>query len=102
MENIKDLSQTYKPQPLNVDDVILPEELDNIIELLAEQVHETWAVARIKDGWHYGTQRDDNNKTTPCLVPYNQLPESEKNYDRVTAIQTLKFIIKQGFKILKS
>ena len=70
-----------------------------LTEKLAEQVHEVWAQGRISEGWTYGTERDDENKKTPCLVPYNELPENEKEYDRNTAIQTLKFIVKMGYDI---
>lgn len=94
-------TKIYTPNPINSDDVILPKEIEELVESLAEQVHENWSLARINDGWTYGTQRNDEKKTTPCLVPYNELPDSEKEYDRITAIQTLKFILKQGFKISK-
>ena len=53
------------------------------------------------DGWTYGSVRDDAKKHHPCLVPYNQLPDSEKEYDRNTAISTLKFIVKKGYAIRK-
>ena len=91
----------YIPHPINTDDVVLPEELNSIIEILAENVHDSWAIARLKDGWTYGIKRDEVSKTHPCLVPYTALTESEKNYDRITATQTLKIIIKSGFKISK-
>ena len=91
----------YTPKLINTDDVIFPKEIEKLVESLAEQVHENWSLSRINDGWTYGSQRNDEKKTTPCLVPYNELPDSEKEYDRITAIQTLKFILKQGFKISK-
>ena len=100
MENIAK-TKIYTPTPINSDDVILPKEIEELVEALAEQVHENWSLARINDGWMYGTHRNDEKKTTPCLVPYNELPDSEKEYDRITAIQTLKFILNQGFKISK-
>ena len=90
---------SYTPQPINTDDIVLPKELNSIIEILAENVHDTWAIARLKDGWTYGVKRDDVAKTHPCLVPYTELSESEKSYDRITATQTIKIIIKSGFKI---
>ena len=71
----------YKPNPFNTDDIRLSAELEELGEKLAENVHENWAAARISEGWTYGTQRDDINKTTPCLVPYDKLPEAEKEYD---------------------
>lgn len=97
MEHIKD----YTPAPLDVDGIELPEEINGLVELMARNVHEVWASGRIREGWTYGPERDDRLKTHPCLVPYEELPESEREYDRMTASQTLRFIIKLGFKIHK-
>lgn len=91
---------TYHPQPVNTNDVQLPEELNGLIEKMAENVHDVWAEARIAQGWTYGEQRDDKKKKHPCLVPYNELPNDEKEYDRNTSIGTLKLILKLGFKII--
>lgn len=91
----------YIPQPADLSDVVLPEGLNDLIEKVAENVHDVWAESRIKEGWRYGVERDDVRKTHPCLVPYGELPESEKEYDRNTAIGTLKLIVKFGFKISK-
>lgn len=90
---------TYHPQPVNTNDVQLPEELNGLIEKMAENVHDVWAEARIAQGWTYGERRNDKEKKHPCLVPYNELPEEEKEYDRNTSIGTLKLILKLGFKI---
>ena len=90
---------TYHPQPINTNDVQLPEELNGLIEKMAENVHDVWAESRIAQGWTYGEQRDDKEKKHPCLVPYNDLPEEEREYDRNTSIGTLKLILKLGFKI---
>lgn len=92
---------TYTPHPINTADVELSAELQALTEQLAENVHEVWSAGRIADGWQYGEQRDDARKQHPCLVPYNQLPESEKEYDRNTAMQTIKTIVKLGYKITK-
>lgn len=91
----------YQPHPKNVDDVTLPEELIALTEEIAENVHEVWAASRIAEGWTYGEQRDDARKQTPCLVPYDALPEEEKAYDRNTAMQTLKLIVSLGYDIRK-
>jgi ryanodine receptor 2 len=40
-------------------------------------------------------------KAAPCLVPYDELPESEKAYDRDTSVETLKLITKLGFRIIR-
>lgn len=86
---------------INTDTVGLSKDLDLLVEQMAKNVHEVWAESRISQGWVYGEQRDDEKKTHPCLVPYEELPEEEKEYDRNTAISTLKFIMKMGYKITK-
>ncbi|MBQ3098858.1 MAG: Ryanodine receptor Ryr [Kiritimatiellae bacterium] len=94
-----DTKKKYTPRPADTSDVALPESLSPYLEAIAENVHETWAKGRIDAGWTYGQVRDEENKRHPCLVPYCDLSESEKDYDRHTAISTLKFICKLGFKI---
>lgn len=91
--------RSYTPSPLDTSDIVLPESLTPLIEALAENVHDTWAKGRMDAGWTYGPVRDDAKKQNPCLVPYLELPESEKTYDRGTAISTLKAILKLGFTI---
>ncbi|MBO5456081.1 MAG: Ryanodine receptor Ryr [Muribaculaceae bacterium] len=92
----------YKPQPVNTSDVKLPDDLTPLIEEMAKNVHEVWAQNRINDGWTYGTVRDDVKKQHPGLIPYEELPEREKEYDRATSQETLKFILKSGFSISKN
>lgn len=95
------MNNNYLPQPIDTTEVQLPEELNCLIEQVAKNVHEVWAQSRINEGWVYGAERSDALKQHPCLVPYEDLPEVEKNYDRNTAIGTLKLIRKLGFKISK-
>ena len=90
---------SYSPQPLDTSDIALPESLTPLVEALAENVHDTWAKGRMDAGWTFGPVRDDAKKQHPCLVPYCELPESEKAYDRETAVSTLKFICKMGYTI---
>ena len=92
-------TEKYTPQPIDTSDVKLPEELEQLVEKMSKNVHEVWAETRISQGWTYGEQRNDEMKTHPCLVPYEELPESEKEYDRNTSIGTLKLIMKLGFNI---
>lgn len=98
---MKNKDNTYKPQPLDISDVVLSEELKNLTELLAKNVHDIWAENRIEQGWTYGEKRDDDKKQHPCLVPYEELPEEEKLYDRETAMKTIKMIKKLGFQIIE-
>lgn len=77
----------------------LPPELLELTEQLAANIHDVWAESRIREGWSLGEARSDEARTTPCLVPYEELPDNEKAHDRNTALQTLKFIIKLGYRI---
>lgn len=95
------MKETYVPQPMDTSDVQLPQELNELVEKMAKNVHEVWAQSRLEQGWTYGPERSDAQKHHPCLVPYEDLPEVEKAYDRDTALGTLKLIVKAGFKITK-
>ena len=90
---------TYQPTPYDTSDIQLPELLLGLTELLAENSHENWAQERIRNGWRYGEVRNDELKTHPSLVPYPQLSDEEKEYDRRTSMNTLRMIIKLGWKI---
>lgn len=92
----------YKPQPINTDDVVVSDDILALAEKLAENTHEVWAVGKIKEGWTYGEKLDKEHKTHPLLVPYNELSESDKDYDRRTSLETLKLLIKLGYKIQKN
>ena len=91
----------YDPQPIDTKNVVLPNELEQLVEQMSKNVHDVWAETRIKQGWSYGPERNDALKTHPCLIPYEELPEEEKEYDRNTSIGTLKLIMKLGFRIIK-
>lgn len=91
----------YTPKPIDTNGVELPEELSSLAEEIAKNVHEVWCQNRINEGWTYGDKRDDTNKKHPCLVSYEDLSESEKDYDRATSQETIKLILKLGFEIKK-
>ena len=91
----------YIPQPIDTKGVVLPKELNALAEEIAKNVHEVWSEGRMKEGWTYGEKRDDVRKHHPCLVPYENRTETEKEYDRDTSQETLKLIMKLGFKIVK-
>jgi len=91
----------YIPHPIDTSNIALSPELLDLTERIAENVHDVWAASRITAGWRYGDTRNDAEKMHPCLVPYSELPESEKVYDRNTAMETLKVIEKLGFGIEK-
>ncbi len=91
----------YTPKPIDTSDVFLPEELVALTEKIAENVHDVWSAGRMAEGWIYGEKKDAEKKTTPLLIPYSELPESEKAYDRNTAFETLRLIVKMGYRIEK-
>ena len=91
----------YIPQPVDTKGVVLPNNLNALAEEIAKNVHEVWSAGRIQEGWTYGEARDDARKHHPCLVPYEDLTETEKEYDRHTSQETLKLIMKLGFKIVR-
>lgn len=93
--------KNYIPQPIDTKDVKLPDELILLAEEIAKNVHEVWAEGRMKDGWRYGEKRNDVGKLHPCLMPYEELTEKEREFDRNTSQETLKMIIKLGFKIVR-
>jgi hypothetical protein len=89
----------YRPQPIDTSKVKLPAEIEQLTEKLARNAHEVWAQQRMAKGWRWGTARDDARKQHPSLVAYEKLPESEKIYDRATAMETVKAILALGFSI---
>lgn len=93
---------TYIPIPVDTKGIALPPELLELTEKIAKNVHDVWAQGRLSEGWIYGDAKDQYKKTTPLLVPYELLDDSEKEYDRNTALETLKLIIKLGYKIEKN
>ena len=95
------MKANYIPKPENLDGIQLSDELNGLVEAMAKNVHDVWAQSRMKQGWTYGLERNDQLKHHPCLVAYEDLPDVEKAYDRNTAVGTLKLIQKLGFKITK-
>jgi hypothetical protein len=92
----------YSPQPIPTEIVRLPSEIQELIEVLARNAHEVWAQERLAGGWKHGPNRDDGAKKHPCLVSYEDLPESEKEYDRRMALETIKAILALGYRIEKT
>ncbi len=91
----------YTPEPIDTSDVTLSSDMIELCEKLAENVHDSWAAQRLKENWQYGEKRNDDLKLHPSLIPYSELSESEKEYDRITVTNTLKTITKLGYRIIK-
>jgi len=92
---------TYIPVPIDTSRVALPPDLGELTEVLARHAHDVWARLRIGQGWRWGPERNDARKEHPSLVAYEQLPESEKQADRETAMETLRVIMVLGYHIEK-
>ena len=101
MVRVLQSADDYEPQPINLDNIQLTDDLLELREAIAENAHDIWAAARIKEGWTYGGERDDANKKHPDLIPYSALPDSEKEYDRLMAFDTIKLVKNLGFEIIK-
>ena len=91
----------YRPNPIDTTKISLSSDIMALSEVLAKNTHEVWASGRIADGWTYGDVRDDIQKKHPCLVPYEELSETEKEYDRATSLESLKVILSLGYVINK-
>lgn len=92
----------YDPQPIDTSDVCLSKDIKELCERIAENTHNVWARGKLAEGWIYGETLDSKKKTHPLLVPYGDLTEKDKDYDRHTSEETLKLLIKLGFKIEKA
>ncbi len=95
------MNKEYTPKPIDTSNVELSDEILELSEKIAENVHEVWSAGRIADGWRYGEDRNDELKTHPSLVPYSELSEEEKDYDRRTSQETLKVMLLLGYEITK-
>ena len=95
------MKKNYVPQPMDTGNVQLPAELDELVEKIAKNVHDVWAQSRMEEGWTYGEERSDREKKHPGLIPYDELSEEEKDYDRATSGEAIRLILKMGYTITK-
>lgn len=96
---MEDNNRKYEPKPIPTSHIELPPELKPLIERLAENNHDEWALNRMREGWVWGPARNDVLLHHPCLVAYNELSDKEKEYDRNSVISTIKLILAMGYKI---
>jgi len=92
-------NNTYRPSPIDISLIELESHLYELTEILAQHAHDIWAEQRIMEGWSWGESRCDQTKKHPCLVPYDELPETEKEYDRRASMGTIKAILALGYHI---
>lgn len=90
----------FQPRPVDTSNVELSSDIQALTEDLAQHAHAIWAQQRITDGWNWGPNRNDDRKEHPCLIPYEELDDSERQYDRNAALETLKVISAMGYRIV--
>ena len=91
----------YNPSPVDTGTIYLSPELTNLTEKISENIHDVWGRRRMDEGWTWGPERDEKKMTSPCLISYDELPESEKDYDRSMVLETIKLVIALGYSIEK-
>ena len=91
---------TDNTHTIDTSDICLNDDLNNLVDLLAKNEHENWVKERLKEGWKCG-HRDNRKKEHPCLVPYTELSESNKEQNRIALKKLLKMIIMLGYRIEK-
>ncbi len=96
---MEDIAVEYKPTPFDVCGVNLSRDILELTELLARNTHDRWAKLRFAEGWRQGPERSDQRKEHPGLVPYEQLSEAEKEYDRQTVLEAIKTLLAMGYAI---
>lgn len=101
-KTLAEIAADYDPKPFDVEEIKLPDSLLALTESIAENTHNCWAKARMSQGWSYGPQRDDLLKKHPDLLPYSELSDEEKEYDRVSAMNAIKLIVALGYTIQKA
>lgn len=74
---------------------------DDELERLAAEEHEQWCEERIADGWILGAEKDVERKITPDLIPYDELSEEKKRYDRDAVANLIPMLNSIGLKIFR-
>lgn len=92
---------TYTPAPASLDDVELPKGISELVETMAAHNHDVWAESKIKKGYSFGYVTSDEAMTHCDLIPYEDLTEEKKQYDRDTSLGALKLILSLGYTITK-
>lgn len=71
------------------------------VELLARAEHDRWSAERLDAGWTYGPLRDEERRTTPYLVPYDELTEQMRDYDREAVSEIPSLVALAGLRVVR-
>jgi class 3 adenylate cyclase len=86
--------------PTGTPPVKLTADIVSLVEQLAEFNHECWLKERTGQGWKFGPKRDEDRKENPCMVPYAELSEDDKKFNRATALETIRTILDLGYNMM--
>ncbi len=95
------MASEYRAHPADTAGVVVEPSLAALAETLAKNTHEVWATQRVAEGCRYGPCRDEERMEHPGLLPYDDLPDSEMEYDRSTALETLRLNLSLGYRICR-
>jgi hypothetical protein len=89
----------YRISPLQDWDADMRTFTESEIKKMARLEHELWRQAKEADGWIYGEQRDENKRTHPDLIIWNDLPEGEREKNLAVVRQMPALLARIGFQI---
>ncbi len=79
----------------------LPEEFSRKIMEMARLEHGRFCVERLMEGWRYGPEKNLKQKTSPAIVPWDELDEEAREFD-VYAVKIFpRFLAEAGLKIVR-
>ncbi len=93
------MNDSYNPKPIDTSHVPQSPQREALIETLAENAHDVWARKRMTEGWIHGVEKDDARRTTPLLVSYRELPDAEKDTDRVMVRGAIEGAMAYGWSV---
>jgi ppGpp synthetase/RelA/SpoT-type nucleotidyltranferase len=74
---------------------------DDEVERMAELEHGRWIVERLKSGWTYGPERDSQKRTSPYLIPWNDLPDEIRDFDRIAVGEIPECLKEAGLEVYR-
>lgn len=77
----EEVSPSWTDAPAYMQESILEGVAKALNGYTPEELHESWRNFKLADGWVYGETKDAEKKTHPCLLPYEDLPETQKLKD---------------------
>lgn len=73
-----------------------------LLERLAEAAHNVYCAGKARDGWKFGANKSEKDKTHPLLVTYQELPEMYRESNRATVRNIPKKLARAGYVMMPS